>query len=87
MNKFVAMSTMRKLEKKYRICPYCTKETEIKMEEEMIYISCKCGFYMVSNKKGEILSKIYDDNGNARCSICGDKVEGGYCSCFNKYPK
>lgn len=25
----------------------------------------------------------YDYNGNTYCKRCGDKVEGGYCSCFN----
>jgi hypothetical protein len=26
--------------------------------------------------------KFEDNDGNTRCSRCGDKVEGGYCSCY-----
>lgn len=45
--------------------------TEMEVKPTMTVIQIPC------------FSKKFEDNdGNTRCSKCGDKVEGGYCSCY-----
>lgn len=69
MNGFVAVNTMKKLEKEYRKCPYCKNENDIEIKNEKFYISCKCGFYLVTDEKGKMTSRGYRNNENN-------------CSCF-----
>lgn len=84
MNGFLAVSSMKKLEKRFRKCPICKAETNIEMKDESFFINCKCGLNVTADSEAKLKKYTYEDNGNTRCMLCGDKVEGGYCSCFNR---
>lgn len=42
------------------------------------YVAC-----ILAGKIEVKIHKYFDDKGNTFCKKCGEKVEGGYCRCFN----
>lgn len=83
MNDKPYSSSVELINKKFKICPICKKETDIEIYSDSFYVDCKCGLHVITDDEVNILRYTYDDNGNTRCMLCGDKVEGGYCGCFN----
>lgn len=84
MNDKSSVSSIEIINKKFKNCPICKKEINIKVYSDSFYIDCKCGLHVITDDEANILRYTYnDDNDNTRCMLCGDKVEGGYCGCFN----
>lgn len=70
---------------KFHRCYSCHKETAtIDTKEGKTHISCICGLYIVLDEEGNTLIHRWGEKGNTYCVMCGDKVEGGYCNCFNR---
>ena len=87
MNGFKFASAVKKLGKKYRICPKCGKETDLEMKEETIIINCECGLHISADENGKVLKHTWIENGITYCGICLNKIEGDSCDCQNKSKK
>lgn len=84
MNGFKFASAIKKLGKKYRICPKCGKETDLEMKNETILIDCVCGFHISANENAKVLKHIWKENGVTYCGICQSKIDGDLCNCKEK---